>query len=228
MSARPEHLRHPIEHLKGFEADARSQSMVRPGILGEAQSGDIVITDIEDVSAMALSTTQLADLVGEGGLCVFNWTTSEGYPVGVLVAYVFHNGRFWTTAPTRRKRVSALRARPASSIVVTSNASAATFKGDSIIHSPSDPGWDLLKGWFYAAMSGTARDPDDIGAQTMRELLDSPHRVIIETPAHPVVSFDWAKFERALSAATRQRPHPRVRQPPGGSPGAGDLEPQHA
>ncbi len=95
------------------------------------------IADLEDVSAMALTAEQLAALVGEGGLYMFSWTTAEGYPVGVLVSYVFRDGRFWTTAPSRRKRVSALRARPASSIVVTCNATTATFKGDSIIHSPS-------------------------------------------------------------------------------------------
>jgi len=157
--------------------------------------------DLEDVSAMALSPDQLADLVGEGGLCVFSWTTADGYPVGVRVSYVYQDGRFWTTAPIRRKRVSALRARPASSIVVTSNATTATFKGDSCIHGSGDPDWNVLKDWFYAAMSGTARNPGDFAARTMHRLLDSPNRVIIETQVRPVVSFDWTKFERALSAA---------------------------
>ncbi len=174
--------------------------MTRPGEHAEISDGGAIITDIEDVSVMALSPDQLAGLVGQGGLCVFNWTTSDGYPVGVLVAYVFRDGRFWTTAPARRKRVPALRARPASSVVISSNGTAATFKGDSIIHSPGDPGWEALKDWFYGALSGTARSPEDIGARTMRRLLDSPHRVIIETPARPVVSFDWAKFERAFGA----------------------------
>jgi hypothetical protein len=162
---------------------------------------DQVIADLEDVSAMALSAEQLADLVGDGGLCVFNWTTGDGYPVGVLVSYVYRDGRFWTTAPVGRKRITALRARPASSIVVTLNATTATFKGDSIIHSPGDPGWNVLKDWFYSAMSGSARNAGDPAARTMHRLLDSPNRVIIETQVHPVVSFDWTKFERALSTA---------------------------
>ncbi len=59
----------------------------------------------------------------------------------------------------------------------------------------------MLKDWFYAAMSGTARNPGDLAARTMHRLLDSPNRVIIETQVRPVVSFDWTKFERALSAA---------------------------
>src|SRR5262249_34986105 len=98
-------------------------------------------------------------------------------------------------------RVSALRPRPGSSIVVTTTAPTATFKGESIIHTPAEPGWNQLKDWFYAAMSGTAHDPDNSRALTMHRLLDSEHRVIIETPVHLVVGFDWAKFELALGAA---------------------------
>ena len=175
--------------------------MTRADTPAEGPGGDSVITDIEDVSAMALSSEELADLVGVGGLCVFSWTTRDGHPMGVLVAYVFRAGRFWTTAPAQRKRLSALYVRPGSSIVVTSNATTATFKGESIIHGPSEPGWNTLKDWFYAAMSGTAHDPGNSRALTMHRLLDSPHRVIIETPVQPVVSFDWAKFEVALGAA---------------------------
>ncbi len=35
----------------------------------------------------------------------------------------------------------------------------------------------------------------------MRQLLDSPSRVILETRAEPLVTFDWQKFGSALGAA---------------------------
>lgn len=38
-----------------------------------------------------------------------NWTTKDGYPVGVVVAYVYRDDKFWTTCAERRKRVPALR-----------------------------------------------------------------------------------------------------------------------
>ena len=50
-----------------------------------------------DFSTLGLDTDQLADLVGERGECVITWSTREGHPVGVVVAYVFRDGRFWTT-----------------------------------------------------------------------------------------------------------------------------------
>ena len=75
------------------------------------------LTDYENLAGMQLTADELADLVGGGGECVFNWTTSDGFPVGVVVAYVYRHGRFWTTCAARRKRVPALRKRPQSAIV---------------------------------------------------------------------------------------------------------------
>lgn len=66
---------------------------------------------------------------------------------------------------------------------------------------PGDTGWDDRKSWFYAALSGSARDPANPGARAMRQLLDSPSRVILETRAEPLVTFDWQKFGSALGTA---------------------------
>jgi hypothetical protein len=153
-----------------------------------------VITDYEDLTKMGLDDEQLEALVGSGGECVFSWTTSDGFPVGVVVAYIRHQGRFWTTCAARRKRVPALRARPQSAIVVNQMGKTASFKGTSVVHAPGDPGWDELKSWFYAALSGTAGDATNVAARNFEKFLDSPHRVIIETDAKLVVSFDAAKF----------------------------------
>ena len=68
--------------------------------------------DYEDLTAMRLDDDSLRSLVDPGGECIFNWTTADGYPVGVVVAYVYRHGKFWTTCAVRRKRVPALRKRP--------------------------------------------------------------------------------------------------------------------
>ncbi len=97
--------------------------------------------------------------------------------------------------------MKALRTRPKSSIVVIKDGSSVTFKGHTIIHGPGDNDWADVRSWFYAALSGTARDPADPGARAMRRLLDSPNRVILETRAEPLVTFDWQKFGSALGTA---------------------------
>ena len=62
----------------------------------EAASPAQLTSEDIDYAAMAHDTAQLAELVGERGECVFSWTSREGYPVGVMVAYVYQDGTFWT------------------------------------------------------------------------------------------------------------------------------------
>jgi hypothetical protein len=150
--------------------------------------------DYEDLTSMRLDDDALVALVGGGGECVFNWTTSDGFPVGVVVAYIHRDGKFWTTCAERRKRVPALRRRPQSAIVINRNGKTATFKGNSIVHAPGDPGFEELKGWFYPVLAGVAAAPEDTYRRSFAKFLDSPHRVIIETDAKLVVAFDAARF----------------------------------
>ena len=150
--------------------------------------------DYEDLTSMRLDDEALNALVGPGGECIFNWTTVDGYPVGVVVAYVYRDGKFWTTCAARRKRVPALRKRPQSAIVINRNGKTASYKGDSIVHAPGDEGFEALKGWFYPTLSGGQTHRDDEYRRTFAKFLDSPHRVIIETDARLVVAFDTMKF----------------------------------
>lgn len=150
--------------------------------------------DYEDLATMQLDPEACAELVEAGGECIFNWTNAQGYPVGVVVAYVWRHGKFWTTCAVRRKRVPALRVRPQSGFVINRGGKTASYKGDSIVHAAGDPGFEELKAWFYPALSGLDKTPDDPYRQSFTKFLDSPHRVIIETEANLVVAFDTAKF----------------------------------
>jgi hypothetical protein len=150
--------------------------------------------DYEDLTSMRLDQEALDELLHGRGECIFNWTTKEGYPVGVVVAFIYHEGKFFTTCAERRKRVPALRVRPQSGIVINAGGKTASYKGDSIVHAPGDPGWEELKTWFYHRLSRLDVLPDDPYTQAFAKFLDSPHRVIIETDARLVVAFDTAKF----------------------------------
>jgi hypothetical protein len=173
----------------------------RHAMTAEAPSpGQLTSEDI-DYAAMALDAAQLARLVGERGECVFTWTSREGYPVGVMVAYVYRDGTFWTNCAGRKKRLRALRARPQSAVVVSKDGHTATFKGDSVIHSRNDDGWDALTRWFYPALAGVAPRSGDPFVRGLLRYLDAPHQAIIETPASLVVSFDFGKFNSAVQAA---------------------------
>ena len=178
----------------GFDDSGR---LNRPDRLDRRPS----IGDYEDFARMTLAPSDLAALVGDRGECVFNWSTQEGYPVGVVMAYIYRHDSFWTNCSAQRKRVAALRARPQAAVVVNHDAKMATYKGDAVIHSGSDEDWVEVKRWFYAAMADTAQYPDNPGARAFEDFLDGPHQVIIEMPANLVVSFDFGKFSAITQAA---------------------------
>lgn len=159
--------------------------------------------DYEDLTQMRLSDDDLTRLVGGGGECIFNWTTRDGFPVGVVVAYVYRDGVFWTTCAEHRKRVPALKARPQSAIVVNKDGRTASFKGLSTVHSHDDPDWEEVSSWFYDSLSGTGARGSDASARSFRSLLDSPNRVIISTPVQLVVGFDGHKFRAVTAAAIK-------------------------
>ena len=157
--------------------------------------------DYEDLTSMRLDEVEVSRMLAAGGECIFNWTTRDGYPVGVVVAFVYRNGKFFTTCAERRKRVPALRARPQSGIVINHGGKTASFRGDSTVHANGDDGFGELKAWFYPTLSGLDKAPDDPYRQSFARFLDSPHRVIVETEAQLVVAFDTAKFQAFTAEA---------------------------
>jgi hypothetical protein len=167
----------------------------------ERGPGTASIADYEDFTAMALDPGELEALVAGPGQCVFNWTTSQGFPVGVVMAYVYRHSRFWTNCTAQRKRVAALRARPQAAVVLNKDGKMATYKGNAVIHSPADDDWDDVKSWFYAALSGVERDPGNPVLRRVQAFLNGPHQVIIEVPAQLVLSFDFGKFSLLTQAA---------------------------
>jgi hypothetical protein len=181
----------------------------------ETIMSDEPTTDYEDLSGMQLDAVELAELIGDPGECVFNWTNKDGFPVGVVVSYVWSDGKFWTTCAAGRARVPALAARPQSGLIINHGGRTASYKGMSIIHRPADDGWDELKTWFFNALTaghGERGERPNVGADYDKkadylQLLDSPHRVVIETEPTLVVGFDTAKFavKTANAAAALRR-----------------------
>src|SRR5258708_32142139 len=76
--------------------------------------------DYEDVTAYQLDEASEAELLARQAECTFIWSNSSGHPVGVIMNYVFRDGRFWLTASGQRARVPAARRDPRVSIVVGS------------------------------------------------------------------------------------------------------------
>jgi len=126
--------------------------------------------------------------------CVFNWATREGWPMGVIMSCLWHDGRMWLTAGANRHRVSAIRRDPRCSVVVTSTGTelgggkSITVKGRCTIHEDTE-----TKRWFYPAFSRHLHK-DEKRAKWFEEFLDSPLRVVLEVVPEKWITYDGVKM----------------------------------
>ncbi len=157
------------------------------------------IDNYEDVTKYTLDDSTESELLVAQNELTFIWSNKEGWPVGVIMSFVFHEGRFWVTASSQRKRISAVRRDPRVSLVVTSKGSrmgankALTYKGHCTVHDDNDS----VKSWFYAALSKAINPDDPERAARFTKFLDSPRRVILEIVPEQRIGYDGAKMRVA-------------------------------
>ena len=153
----------------------------------------------EDVTVYNLDATDEEELLLAHNECTFIWSNKEGWPVGVIMSYVWRNGKFWLTASGQRARIAAVRRDPRVSIVVTSTGSplprnkTVTWKGTCTVHDDAD-----TKAWFYPELAAALR-PDPTGQAYFTKFLDSPRRVILAVEPTQRIAYDGAKMGRATA-----------------------------
>ncbi len=114
--------------------------------------------------------------------------------MGVIMSYLWHDGRFWLTAGAHRHRIAAVRRDPRVSVVVTSTGTelgggkTVTAKGRCVIHED-----EQTKRWFYPAFAAHL-NPDPVGAADFQRMLASPIRVILEVIPEKYITYDCAKM----------------------------------
>lgn len=158
--------------------------------------------DHEVVSIYQFSEDEIDRLMTLARECVLNWTTKDGWAVGVMHSFVWIDGHAWLTFSNHRHRAAAIRRDPRVSIVVSSSASsfsdcpqgAATMKGRAVFHDDKE-----TKEWMYRKLSQKVSPDSKIGEDEFFELLDSPIRTVIE-----VTPEKWITFNSAKSAADRR------------------------
>jgi len=160
------------------------------------------IDNYEDVTSYTLDESTEEELLRAQNELTFIWSNREGWPVGVIMSYVYRNGRFWCTASSQRKRVSAVRRDPRVCVVVTSKGSrvegsrSVTYKGLCTVR--DDPG---TKAWFYPALAEAINPDDPDRARRFARFLDSPRRVIFEIVPEQRIGYDGTKMRAATDAS---------------------------
>jgi general stress protein 26 len=159
----------------------------------------------EDVTVYDLDPDQEQQLLLAHNECTFVWSNKEGWPVGVIMSYIWRNGSFWLTASSQRARISAVRRDPRVCVVVTSTGSplprnqAITYKGTCTLHDD-----DATKAWFYPELAA-ALQPDPERAKWFMKFLDSPRRVILQVTPTQRIGYDGHKMGKATASWIRQQ-----------------------
>ncbi len=152
------------------------------------------IDNYELVSVYRLNPEDQEALLLEQRECVFNWCTKDSWPMGVIMSYIWRDGRVWLTAGAHRHRISAVRRNPQVSVVVTSTGTSmgpgktVTIKGKCVIHEDRE-----TKDWFYPDFARALR-PEPAEAQNFQEFLDSPLRIVLEVVPEKWITYDGAKM----------------------------------
>ncbi len=162
-------------------------------------------TDYEDVSVFKLSGEREEALLSAQTECTLMWITVTGAPVGVIMNYVWHEGRFWLTATRRRKRIAAMERDPRVAVAISSRGTrigvsqSVTYTGRAIIHDD-----DETKAWFYPLLAVAVRPESESQQTAFVTHLDSPGRVVIEVQPSVRMGFDSeAMFQGSDAGATR-------------------------
>lgn len=155
------------------------------------------LEDFEDASVYTIEASRRDVLLARGRECAVVWSTRDGWPIGVMHIYFWRNGRFWVTCTRQRKRVSALRERPQSSIIVSfEDEQTITAKTLATVHESGNP----HEGWLFSALAEAvlSEQPAEVREQGVAGFVDrlrSENRVILEFEPVQWISFDGRRVK---------------------------------
>lgn len=156
----------------------------------------------DDVGSYTLDDADERALVEAQNECTFMWSTKDGWPVGVVMSYVFRDGCFWLSVSSLRVRVKAVTREPRVSLSITSKGSsiraplAVTYKGRCEVFSDAE-----TIGWFLPALAELLRPGDPEAQAEFVRLNDTPNRRVLKVTPEKTIGFDGRKMHAATEAA---------------------------
>lgn len=156
----------------------------------------------DNVRGYTLDGDAERELVEAQNECTFMWSTRDGWPVGVIMSYVFEHGVFWLSVSSLRVRVQAVERDPRCSIAITSKGVSVpggrslTYKGTC----------EVLKDqatidWFLPALARRLRPGDASAQELFYQLNNTPNRRVLKFTPLKTIGYDGQKMRRATDAA---------------------------
>ncbi len=157
------------------------------------------MASLEEVSQYPLNEEERERLFALQRVCSVCWSTRDGWPVGVTHRYIWARGRIWVTTSSQRKRVTALRNRPESCVIICGDGTelgpdlTLTIKTTATVHDDRE----TLE-WFFDEFSRAVVPDSEAGQQMLVQMLDTPRRVVLELEPVKFISYDGAKLNQAI------------------------------
>jgi general stress protein 26 len=158
------------------------------------------MANLEEVSQYGLEESDRERLFALQRVCSVCWTTTDGWPIGVTHRYIWSDGRIWVTTSAQRHRVTALRRRPQSCVIISGDGTelgpdrTITLKTTCEVHDDRE----TLE-WFYGAFSQALHPDNEAAQQNLRAMLDTPRRVVLELTPVKTISYDGMKLAEAIA-----------------------------
>ena len=159
----------------------------------------------DDVSIYELTPEREKELLEKQIEATFMWANKDGHPLGVIMNYIYHDGRIWLTATSQRARIKAIRRDPRVSVTVSSMGTdmgagkTVTYKGTVKIHEDQ-----ATKDWFYPAMAKLLNGYPAPSEEAALKMLDTPLRVILELVPDKAIRFDGDRVAEMSKQAAAQ------------------------
>jgi general stress protein 26 len=155
---------------------------------------DTKMRNYEEVAQFKLEADARERLLSAQTECTFCWRTADGWPIGIIMSYVWRDGQIWMTASSQRPRVGAVKRDDRVSVVVSSAGTklppqTVTIRGRCRMHEDA-----ASKGWFYPALAEALIPGNIIRQQRFVAMLDSPRRVVMAVQPEKMITFDSLKM----------------------------------
>ena len=154
----------------------------------------------EEVADLTLADEDKERLLATQNECVFMWRMKDGWPLGVVMSYVWRDGKIWLTASSQRPRIKSIERDNRVSVAISSLGtgippSTVTIRGRCAILKDAE-----TKRWFYPALAAALMPKSAKMQAAFVEMLDSPRRLILSATPEKFITFDGRKMGPPLGS----------------------------